>query len=82
MKNIKLNLSLKAFVAIAGMLKMIISEQQVMQLMSIANHYIELISLISMNEIKMNYPQEHQEIAVRLLATIKNQQCQELNEIE
>ncbi len=61
---------------------MIISEQQVMQLMSIANHYIELISLISMNEIKMNYPQEHQEIAVRLLATIKNQQCQELNEIE
>lgn len=61
---------------------MIISDKQIMQLMDIAHHYIELISLIQMDGIQMNYPNEHKNGAQNLLCIIRKQQPNELKDIK
>ena len=61
---------------------MIISEKQIMKLISIVHQYVELISLIQMDGIKMNYPEEHKKYAIDLVHEINKQQSEELKEIQ
>ncbi len=61
---------------------MIISEKQIFKLMAIAHNYIELISLIQMEGIKMNYPDKLKEQAGAVLREIRNQQPEELKLVE
>lgn len=61
---------------------MIISEKQIMQLMAVTNHYIELIALIQQEGINMDAPEHHQYQAIRLLRVISDQQSEELKVVE
>ena len=60
---------------------MIISEKQIMELMTIAYNFRELLVLTQVTEKVPEFVHQHDEIG-RLLYTIKNQQSEELKVVE
>lgn len=61
---------------------MIISEKQIMRLMTIAASYIEILGIINSMNIGMNFSKELVKNATNLLNEIAGQQSEELKEIK